>query len=961
MAFIRNCVIAVLAVFCIVPNAKAQVVYYPAQASQLTKATAADAAMLLQKAIPGSQFTTQPYTVIPTTGIVLMYDTTITDNQACKATGNGNNFIKFTAAEDNGLHYGIYQYLQQNGFRFYLPGAAWQITPTLTSAFKNIDTIYTCSYKYKTWFISGGHSKWIMDNASNSTWAGDAYAGENGHNWSLYQRRNGMLGSASFQGHRGDIMSGTYLTTLQTNPCYVANFNGSRQADMQSVPDIFNNAAKDLWANTIEQKYTQYKNTIYVGASFYVDLFRNFKYNNNYIGLEVPDVAKFGNSKDNEACNAVDYPKESDQHFALANYSAEKIMAKYPNKRFQLYAYSGHADVPSSSIAINKNIDIQLVPTVYQVESSTDGLRNRWYNRSNNISEYLYLNLSGWSGETPMFSWKEMKKTLAIAKEKKSQGVIWEASPAKFGSLPYLLAANSNLITGKDADSTLQEFCNSMFGDAAATIYKMLQMFGDEKTTVEKYKIQLYFQLLKTADQQTQNAPTVIKERLQELKAYLHYMVLYFGLENDERTKAANKEERDAALCLYLAKTNKLQLVNSFYIIPTITSKYAITTSFYTKYNTATGTAYLNGNLPLITGEEIESNFVQDCNRYSNLLQAFVLEDAINIKPKLNNALLAPKDTINVKLGYTNGLYYYNKTTFNITAEKAGSFTIQYTPHFQMPGYGYINFVVESTDKALQVVKDFSIDNTSTGGTITVNLPQAGNYVFTEVAKYKSAVDLTIITNGNYFFKNGAFLGNRVESYRDDTKSLPGYFYVPNATAKIYFTVNNSFSDGKFAAADAVGNSFAIKDNKGNLMQPKFVTPADSTLFYFDVPEAAAGSFWQATTMGQYNLSFVNISNVLWFAQPKAATTKPNLNPEAGPVAATAPLLFPNPSTGVFNCKQNGSTVIAQEIIVYNTQGTKIGSFKNANQFNISNAAAGVYFYQMVVDGVMHKGKAVKM
>ena len=51
MAFIRNCVITAVIAFCILQNVKAQTVYYPAQSSQLLKATAEDAATLLQKAI----------------------------------------------------------------------------------------------------------------------------------------------------------------------------------------------------------------------------------------------------------------------------------------------------------------------------------------------------------------------------------------------------------------------------------------------------------------------------------------------------------------------------------------------------------------------------------------------------------------------------------------------------------------------------------------------------------------------------------------------------------------------------------------------------------------------------------------------------------------------------------------------------------------------------------------------
>jgi len=94
-----------------------------------------------------------------------------------------------------------------------------------------------------------------------------------------------------------------------------------------------------------------------------------------------------------------------------------------------------------------------------------------------------------------------------------------------------------------------------------------------------------------------------------------------------------------------------------------------------------------------------------------------------------------------------------------------------------MPGKGYINFLVESADKVLQIVKDFSIDNNSAAGTLKVDLPQGGNYILTIVSKYKSAVQLSITTNGNYFYKNGLFLGNKTESYKADMSSLPGYFY----------------------------------------------------------------------------------------------------------------------------------------------------------------------------------------
>lgn len=53
MAFIRNCFVIVLTLFCIVQT-NAQTVYYPAQSSRLLKSTAEDMAMLLQKRYPAA-------------------------------------------------------------------------------------------------------------------------------------------------------------------------------------------------------------------------------------------------------------------------------------------------------------------------------------------------------------------------------------------------------------------------------------------------------------------------------------------------------------------------------------------------------------------------------------------------------------------------------------------------------------------------------------------------------------------------------------------------------------------------------------------------------------------------------------------------------------------------------------------------------------------------------------------
>lgn len=1026
-----------------------QTVYYPATSSELLQSTAKDVAALLQKAVSGSSFTTQPYTIKPSTGIVFMYDSAVNfNNQTCKVQGNGSSYLSFAASQDNGLSFGIYQYLYQTGFRFYQPGTIWEIIPSLTSAFNKIDTLYTCQYKYKNWFISGGHNTWAMD--SNGSYYWDTYYGDNGHAWAQYQRRNNMTGGYRFTGHRDDIMTTEYLNTLQANPCYVAPFDGLRSATGQSVPDVNSAAAMQWWSNSIGNKYTKYKSTIYGNKDIYANLYRNFNYSSEYIGLEVPDGAHWANTTDNAGCGSNNILKASDQQFTLANYTAAALNAVYPNKKFQVYAYDSHADVPSANIAINKNIDVQIVPTAFQNETSAKGLLNRWYGKTSNISEYHYLNIAQWSGETPSISLNDLKTTLARLKENKSQGIVWEAAPSKFASLPFLLAANQQLKDGVAVDVSLQEFCNNLFGTSSKIIYKLLQMWSNEKTVTvsngiqdNKYKLPLYFKLVNDASTLSMQDAPIVQQRLLELKAYLHYMVLYYNWVFDQRSYAA-KAEKAANFCLYLAKINRLQIVNSYFLISDIVNKYPANDIIYIRYNTANGTAYLNGALPLITAKEINQFFIADNNAQQALINQYSLEETIDMRSAFFNSNLIPLENIQVAINYTYGKNYPSRSEFFIKADKAGSFQIKYQPAFGMPAKGYINFTVESDDKTLGIVKDFSINQTSSKGILYVALPAAGTYKLTISTLYKASLKLEIVTNGNAFYKNGPFLGNTIENYRSNLLSLPGYFYVPAGIKKVYFSINNSNPGGAgFATPTIINSAFLFKDNNNNPVEAKLAGSIDSALFYLDIPQGMDGQFWQSFKMEQYRLCFANISNVQWYGSRKncskagitvdftkiagecitqlstnassnnllwkvydggsmyefskqttvvlpnsvspnaiitliegtACITTKRLGDEAAynenkancasgsalPISSLSVAVYPNPGYGMYKIQQSGQPALATTIEIFTTAGTKLVSFANTQQFNITQLPAGVYIYQTKVNELMYRGKLVKI
>ncbi len=952
-----------LLLICCVTTLHAQTVYYPSQSSDLLKLTATDVAGLFNKAISKSRFATQEYSLMPQSGIVFIYDSTMINNQSCKIECNGN-LIKFSAAQDAGLCFGIYNYLYELGFRFYLPGSLWEKIPTLTSPYKQQNTTVVQKYKYNNWFISGGYNKWTMDQDESF---GDSYFGKNGHEWSQYQRRNNMSGGYRFSGHRGDILNTEYLSGLQANRCYIACNNGERKANSQSVPDINNTNAMEYWASTIEQRFTYYKNVIAGNPTLYKNSYRNFNYGNQYIGIEVPDGSAWGNSSDNLGCvkgnfKGEPYPKVSDQQFLLANFTASKINTSLTSSHFQCYAYSGHADVPSSNITINKNIDVQVVASAFQSETSPGGLLNRWYNRHQNISEYDYMNIPQWTGETPIFSYNNYKNTLARIKQKNGQGIVIEASPAKFASLPFLFAGNRYMQYDIAMEKSLDEFTGNMFtANVAVHIKQLLNYWGDEKilsggdfSVDNKYKIPLFLQELSQAVEASKTSGTEVLERLQQLKAYLHYIVLYYDFIADSRTYQ-NKSAKAANLCMYLAKINKLQLVNSYFLILDIVNKFPVASNFYKEYNVTNGKAYLNGSLPSITDEEINNIFLEDVSKYAASVTDFKFEKALDIIGKMKAAGLKPLDKIKVGIGYTNGYDYPGRYQFYFYAPAAGSININCIPTFNMPAKGFINFTVEAVDKPLLVIKDETISRENNSSNINIIIPSAGLYVITAASKFMSVANLIITTNGNTFFKGSPFYGKRAENYRLDTlKSLPKYFYVPNIT-QIYFSINNACYTNTCLFPEAVQRAFGIKDNNG---QPPVieVSPFDSSLYKIAVSSAAAGTFWQVTNLREYNFCFANISNIEIYAERKPVVMSAAL----AVLPDDAIVIYPIPSKGIFNFKKNSAPLVMDIINVFDPQGKKIADALNTSSINLSNLPAGIYIFSAQKDNDIVKGKLIK-
>jgi hypothetical protein len=74
-----------------------------------------------------------------------------------------------------------------------------------------------------------------------------------------------------------------------------------------------------------------------------------------------------------------------------------------------------------------------------------------------------------------------------------------------------------------------------------------------------------------------------------------------------------------------------------------------------------------------------------------------------------------------------------------------------------------------------------------------------------------------------------------------------------------------------------------------------------------------------------------------------------------------SPVVYPNPSTGIFKFMQNGFDFMANQVFIINGQGNTVARFNQVKQFNISHLAAGMYWYKIVVNKKEYTGKLVRL
>jgi hypothetical protein len=79
------------------------------------------------------------------------------------------------------------------------------------------------------------------------------------------------------------------------------------------------------------------------------------------------------------------------------------------------------------------------------------------------------------------------------------------------------------------------------------------------------------------------------------------------------------------------------------------------------------------------------------------------------------------------------------------------------------------------------------------------------------------------------------------------------------------------------------------------------------------------------------------------------------------PDATLIPQLYPNPSSGIFIIKTNLPDAVVEKLVISDAAGSIIKNFGNVQQINISYLPAALYWYQLVVNNKIYRGKLIKL
>lgn len=411
------------------------------------------------------------------------------DGQSFYLSVDGDRSATIVGTGPNSFSNGIYTFLYELGFRWYMPGDAWTIVPDLQMAQKlKINKAYTPSFRNRTYFGTGSVRAIKNIDPTNSFL-------KDFQQWNL---RNRYTYDFTTRGHVGQAFYRDQKSLLDQHPEYFCHNTVNKAGRI----DIGHPEAVALFVSWALKQLT-------ATGRFPI------------IGVEPADGS--GGKDDCLPSNMPQIKSWSDKYFWLANEVAKSARAKQQDALVQLMAYASHTAPPG--FELEPNVYPVIVPYAFQNETLPRQFVLNWHKKMQGrpMGLYDYWNITQWSADVPQFNIYTIPEKLRFWKENNITTVKLESTYAK-GPMGHALWLAGQMMwdVNQDFETLYNQFLNDCFGPAASDIRRMYDRWS--KNYQGNMEWMFSKKDLDQAAARTKD-PAILK-RIDELKAYVQYLKL---------------------------------------------------------------------------------------------------------------------------------------------------------------------------------------------------------------------------------------------------------------------------------------------------------------------------------------------------------------------------------------------------------------------------------------------------
>ncbi|MGI8892262.1 MAG: hypothetical protein ACR2GN_02265 [Bacteroidia bacterium] len=765
----------------------------------------------------------------PGISLLLSNHTSFKTKESFRLQSNGKDQLIITSSSPEGLIFGFYKHLREQGFKFYLPDELYTIVPKLVHPFGiKKDIIDQPFLQVRNFFGTGGFGSLNPDAEKHVA-----------NSWHLWKQRNGFGASYELAGHRGENFILENYDLLKKHPQWLASpITGDKQKD-QNIKINYSNKE---------------------GLNFYTDWSlkplkeKGFNppplHHSYFMSMEPSDGGGFINNN----------LSISDQVYNAANVAAKKLdqlFPNHPNIGVNLYAYSAHAAPPS--FPLHPRVFVQIIPYQFQNVAFGPSFIKLWASKVKRFALYDYYNYTDAQYDVPGgLTLDVTMKRLVHSVRAGSEGVNYETSYSKFATGISLYVLGRYMTDGDtNLEKNLESLTRDLYGNSSSKMLQLFNLFYRNPNFGPQYMGNAT-SLLKDAISLSKDA--AVQNRLHELKLYLQHINLVF---QSKDLSKGNLEQRLLPLAEYAWKIYPTRIIHSYRIMQLVS--YAFLNSDpadknFGRYQQLHTDWFPETDRTKTAWGRIKQSV--NSNTSEKDFQLLQKQHNPNALPELNELKqihsLIQTSNHKAQKRLVFGGSYETRGYFSVYTDKPAKLEIKYQVNGKVP-----KLVISSSDK--NYTGDTVISINKSTGTLTLKLPAGETNIFLNAGddcSYRIQADLE---NGFYFFDGSprgklAFYKNfnsAYEEYTYEADFYPSHFFMPSNISSVDYKVQlNTLSIT--SPLNRTMNSSLVSTEHGGFENRKFNVQANE-----------GGKMWKAVIPGNYNYSFLNIPDRYFLLLPK--------------------------------------------------------------------------------------------